>query len=158
MGFVEMGDINEKISRFQKKCEDNDCQGDESIGKKVAKYVDVFMVRGILSKLCYPIGYHASIGFTGDQLFPVVWEATRILEGLGFKVRFWVCDGATPNRKCFKINATDNNNNYYYTVNQFAPERHIYFVSDIPHLLKTIRNNLENSHGNKNSRNLHVST
>ena len=81
-----MGYINEKISRFQIKCEDNDCQGDESIGKKVAEHVDVFIVRDILSKLCYPIGYHASIGFTGDQLFPLVWVATRILEGLGFKV------------------------------------------------------------------------
>ena len=67
------------------------------------------MVRGILSKLCYPIGYHASTGFTGDQLFPLVWEATQILEIIGFKVRVWVCDG---DRKCFKINATDEDNNY----------------------------------------------
>ena len=158
VGFVEMGDINEEISQFQTKFEDSECQGEESIGKKVTKYVNVFTVRGILSKLCYPTGYHASTGFTGDQLFQLVWEATRILQTIGFKVRVWVCDGATPNRKCFKINATDDDNNYYNTVNQFAPERQIYFISDVPHLLKTTRNNLENSHGNKNSRNLHVST
>ena len=72
VGFVGMGDINEEISWFQIKCEDND----KSFGKKVAKYVNVFMVRGILSKFSYRIGYHASIGFTGDQLFPLVWEAT----------------------------------------------------------------------------------
>ena len=126
--------------------------------KESDKYVNVFVVRGILSKLCYPIGYHASTGFTGDQFFPLVWEATQILEIIGFKVRVWVCDGATPNRKCFKINATDDDNNYYNTVNQFAPEHQIYFISDVRHLLKTTRNNLENSHGNKNSRNLHVST
>ena len=151
-----MGYNYEEIYRFQTKCEDNDCQGDESIGKKMAKYVNVFMVRSILSKLCYPIGYHVSIGFTGDQLFPLVWEAAQILDRIGFKVKVWLCGGAKPNRKCFEINATDNNNNYYYTVNQFAPERHIYFISDVPHLLKN--NNLENSHGNKNSRNLDVST
>ena len=38
------------------------------------------MVRGIYANLENKIGYHASRGFTGDQLFPLVWEATRILE------------------------------------------------------------------------------
>ena len=97
VGFVEMEDINEEISQFQTKFEDSEYQGEESIGKKVAKYVNIFMVRSILSKLCYPIGYHASTGLTRDQLFPLVWEATRILETIGFKVRVWVCDGVTPN-------------------------------------------------------------
>ena len=55
------------------------------------------MVRGIYTNLESTIGYHASCGFTVDQLFPLVWEATRILEVVGFKVRSWVCDGATPN-------------------------------------------------------------
>ena len=32
-------------------------------------------------------------------------------------MKVWVCDGAAPNQKCFKINVTDNDNNYYYTVN-----------------------------------------
>ena len=137
---MEMGDSNGEMSQFQTKCEDSECQGEESIGKKVAKYVNVFMVRGIFSKLCYPIGSHASIGVTGDQLFSLVWEATQIIEGIGFKLRVWVCDGATPNRKCFRNNAIDNDNSYYYTVNQFALEWYIYFNSDVLHLLKTTRN------------------
>ena len=33
----------------------------------------------------------------------------------------------------------------YKTVNLFAPERSLYFMSDVPHLLKTIRNNFEKS-------------
>ena len=37
-------------------------------------------------------------------------------------------------------------------------DRKIYFISDVPHLIKTTRNNLENSHGNTNTRNLHVCT
>ena len=139
IGFMEMAG-NGEMSQFQRKCEDSECQGEELIGKKVAKYVNVFMVRGIFSELCYPIGSYASIGVTRDQLLPLVWEATRILEGIGFKLRVWVCDGATPNRKCFRNNAIDNDNSYCYTVNQFALERHIYFISDVLHLLKTTRN------------------
>ena len=116
------------------------------------------MVRSLCTNLCYPMGYHATMGFTSDQLFPVVREATSILESLGFKVRAWVCDGAAPNRKFFKINAINNYDNIgYYTINKYDPTRKIYFISDVPHLLKTTRNNIENSHGNKNTRNLHVS-
>ena len=33
----------------------------------------------------------------------------------------------------------------YKAVNLFAPERHVYFFSDAPHLIKTVRNNLESS-------------
>ena len=87
VGFMEMGDINKAISQFHRKCEDSECL--ESIGKKVANYLNVCMVRGILSKLCY----HASIGFTGDQFFSLVWEPTQILEVIGFKLRVCVCYG-----------------------------------------------------------------
>ena len=94
VGFTDMGDINDEIKTLVDRCE-------KKKKEKVdfASYINVFMVRGICSKLCSPIGYHSSMGFTGDQLFPLVWEATRILEGLGFRVRSWTSDGAAPNRK-----------------------------------------------------------
>lgn len=44
VGFVETEDINEEIFQFQTKCEDSDCQGEESTRKKVAKYVNILMV------------------------------------------------------------------------------------------------------------------
>ena len=157
VGFCEMGDINQEITNFQSRCKD--IENDEQlISTKLAKYVNVFMVRGIFSNLESTIGYHASSGFTGDQLFPLVWEATRVLEAIGFKVRSWVCDGASPNRTFFKINGILNKIGIsYYVINRFAPERKIYFISDVPHLIKTTRNNLENSHGHMNTKNLHVS-
>ena len=147
IGFTEMGDLNEEISKLTK-----DCEKDE-VEKAFSTYVNVFMVRGICSSLCYPFGYHAGLGFTVVQLFPLVWEATRVLECIGSKVCAWVCNGASPNRKFFKINGVEEN---YWTWNIFDMPRKIYFISDVPHLLKTTRNNLENSHGNHNSRNLHV--
>ena len=150
IGFTEMGDLNEEIERFKDTCEKTDADD-----RDFATYVNVFMVRGICSKLCYPFGYHAGLGFSADQLFPLVWEATYVLESIGFYVRAWVCDGASPNRKFFKINALKED---YWTWNLFDPTRKIFLFSDTPHLLKTTRNNLENSLANKNSRNLHVST
>ena len=38
----------------------------------------------------------------------------------------------------------------------FSLERKVYFICDVPHLIKTTRNNLENSQWNKKTRNLLV--
>ena len=57
------------------------------------------MVRGIFSKLIYPFGYFASLGFTAAQVYTCTMTATRILESLGFYVRAYETDGTSPNRK-----------------------------------------------------------
>ena len=90
------------------------------------------MIRGIFSNLERTVGYHAFASFTGDQLFPVAWEATRVLESIGFKVRNQVCDGAAPNRRFFLINGMEEEKRgrQYWTVNRYAPERKIFFISD----------------------------
>ena len=78
------------------------------------------MIRGIFSNLECTLGYHVSAGFTGDQLFPAAWEAARLLESIGFKVRNWVCDGAAPNRRIFLINGLEEEKRgrQYWTVNR----------------------------------------
>ena len=158
VGFCKMGDINQEIESFQARCVGKK-NSVLTISKNLAKYVNVFMVHGIYTNLKSTIGYHVSRGFTGDQLFPLVSEATRILEVVGFKVRIRVSDGATPNRAFFKINGVLKQFGIrYYTINRFSPDRNTHFISDVPHLLKTTRNNLENSHGHMNTRSLHVSS
>ena len=45
----------------------------------------------------------------------------------------------------------------YWCWNQYTKtdeRRKIYFICDVPHLTKTIRDNIENSHGHNNTRNL----
>ena len=56
----------------------------EYFSKKLARYVNMSMIQGIFRNLECTVGYHASAGLIGDQLFPVVWEATRVLESIGF--------------------------------------------------------------------------
>ena len=121
------------------------------------------MARGIFSHFNFPIGYFCSKGFNSDQLFPCVWEAIGVLESIGLKVRACICDGATPNRKFFKLHAMENSENVsndgvvYWALNRFDFQRKVYFISDPPRLIKTLRNNFENSHGHNNTRNLMVS-
>ena len=147
-GFTESGDINDEVEAFHRKIE----EGDKA--RPLATYVNVFMVRGLFSKLSFAFGYFAGLGFTSAKLFPLVWKATEILESVGFYVRCFVSDGASPNRKFYKIHGGEELT--YKTTNVHSPDRQIYFISDPPHLIKTARNNLENSHGHNNTRNLMV--
>ena len=73
-----------------------------------------------------------------------------------------VCDEASPNRRFYRIHElADGGNNspdgvVYWIYNSFDIRHKIYLFFDVLHLLKTIRNNFENSHGHNNTRNLMV--
>ena len=97
-----------------------------------------------------------------QEIFLATWNVqldTMHLDSIGFKVCSWVCDGAAPNRKFFLISGWKKRKEEDKT----GPGIHMhqkeifFFISDVPHFLKTSRNNLENLHGNNNTRSVHVS-
>ncbi|CAC5368332.1 THAP9 [Mytilus coruscus] len=68
------------------------------------------------------------------------------------KVLFLTWDGASANRKFFNIYGQVNEF-IHYTNNPYADdERKLYFISDVPHLVKTTRNCFSNSYSHKNTR------
>lgn len=157
LGFTDLGGINEELDEFERLV-----KGGQP--KKFATHVIGFMIRGLTTRYNYPIGYYAGCGFDSDQLYAVVWEAVECVEMAGFQVRAFTCDGASPNRRFFKLNVTPDGSNttphgvINWVWNLYAvPQRKIFFFSDPPHLMKTLRNNFENSHGHKNTRHLMVS-
>ena len=162
IGFTAMGDVSEEFRIFSEyvKHDVHDTQvGSSDSAKKyqrdIATHVNVFMVRGLLTNLCYPFAYFASTGFTSTQLYACTMEATQVLESLGFLVRALVSGGASPNRKFYNI-VSEGVDSFYFTQNPFDRRKRIYLISNVPHLLKTTRNCFKNSCWNKNTRNLHV--
>ena len=152
VGFTELGDINDEFALFEKSLnEENDV-----LNREFTTHVLVFMVRAITGSFCHPFAYFGSVGFTSAQLYPVTFQAAGVLESMGFLVRAFVCDGASPNRKFFKI-IRANEIDIHYTINPWDRSRRIYLISDVPHLIKTTRNCFENSFYNQNTRNMHVS-
>ena len=131
IGFTSLGDINDELSRIQ-----NDDQ------PQVAKHVLVLMVRGILFKLNFPYAHFGTRDATGDILFPIIWEAIRRLEAMDLKVLCITADGASSNRKFFRLHHDKQNPQLLHkTRNVYSPDnRWLYFVSDPPHLMKTVRN------------------
>ena len=150
-GFVEYEDVNDVINDFV-----NSKGGETS--EDLATHVIAFMVRGIFTSLKQVFAYYPCKGFTSYQLYWSVWGAVAALEDTGLRVRAMVSDGASPNRKFYRLHGLLGQENVptFYTVNLYAPDRRVYFVCDVPHLIKTTRNNLENSNWNKKSRRLKV--
>ena len=123
----------------------------------VAKAVLVVMVRGIFTRLKFPLAHYATASITADFLYPIIWDAIEALEvHCGLHVLFVTCDGASANRKFFQVHGIDAEDELTYcTANPFAfDDRKIFFISDAPHLIKTARNCFANSFSHKESRNL----
>ena len=154
VGFTDMGDINNKIEQFVDSCKRSE-EGDGEPEVEVATHVLAFMVRGIFVPLHVVFGHAPCTGFKAKYLYPALQNAINILEVQGFNVRALCSDGASPNRKVYRILAGDN---VHFTINRWSPEkRKIYLICDPPHLIKTTRNNWENSHWNSKTRFLKVS-
>ena len=154
VGFTEMGNINDEFKTFQEKLERE--QSAEKLDRELASHVTMYMVRAIFSNLSYPFAFFASTGFTASQLYLCTIEATKVLTCLRFHVRAYVSDGASPNRKFYKIISREDEV-YYWAWNIFETGQKIYLFLDVPHILKTTRNCLENSFRNKLTKNMHVS-
>ena len=126
---------------------------------KIASHVLVFMIRGLKSNFKLAAATYATTTATAEQIYVRFWELVGIVELLGFKARVFVGDGASTNRRFIASHKNDypDDTITFRAKNKFAPERAVYFASDVPHLLKTTRNNWENSGWNRNSRRLTVS-
>ena len=149
IGFVNLGDTNNQLSEFEAALSNEEYQ-------PLATSMLVFMVRGFFQKLNYPYAQFPCSNLTGDLLFNPVWEAISRLERSGFCVLSLTCDGASCNRRLWKLHSTDykakgkdktgkdgkEDGVVYKVPNPFASDssRFLYFISDPPHLLKTIRN------------------
>ena len=120
------------------------------------KAKDTRQIRGLLSNLEFPYAHFATRGITADCLYPIVWEAVQHLEYCGFNVMAFCCDGASPNRKFHNMHRTSTSL-VYKTPNPFCEDREIFFICDVPHLMKTTRNCWFNSFANKESRALWLS-
>ena len=144
IGFIDLGDPMTNFANLP----------DED---PIASHALAFLVRGLCTDLKHIIAYFFTGNVTSFQLMPHFWRAVSILEvSLNLHVCATVNDGASPNRKFFRLHSKlakeVDCDVVYKTPNIFAPSRFIYFFADSPHLLKTARNCLYNSGHGSNSR------
>lgn len=89
------------------------------------------------------------------------WMSKADKRGMSLKIRALVSDGASLNRKFYRMHAQVGvpveQGPVYSTPHPYDPERQMYFTCDPPHLIKTARNNFENSGWHNRTRLLEVS-
>ena len=127
--------------------------------QQIATHALVFMIRGLKTNLKLSAASYATTTATAEQIYVKFWELGGALELYGFRVRCFIADGASTNRRFIQLHSSDYPDDpiTHRAVNLYHPDRDIYFVSDVPHLVKTTRNNYENSGANLNTRRLIVS-
>ena len=146
IGYVNLDDISNQILDIEK--------GNQQASRDLATSALVIMVRGITTNLKFPLAAFATRGLDSSQLFTILWRVIELLEDRGLKVLFITCDGASQNRKFFEMHRmNDSDEPVNSTPNPYAEDgRQLYFISDVPHLLKTARNCFANSNSHKKSR------
>ena len=90
MGFVDLEDIQTNYAALKNV-------------RELASYVLVFHVKSIVNPLSYSLATFATTGVTSTQLMSIFWKAVRYLESVNLKVIAATADGASPNRKFFKM-------------------------------------------------------
>ncbi|XP_033730198.1 LOW QUALITY PROTEIN: uncharacterized protein LOC117319517 [Pecten maximus] len=147
VGYCNLDKVGNQILQLQK-LSDNE-------GSVTAKNMLVLMVRGVSTDLKFPLAGFATLSITADFLYPIIWKAIDIVEIINLKVLFLTCDGASSNRKIFDMHKVSEDQVLVYsTVNPRDKSRKIFFISDVPHLMKTTRNCFSNSNAHKNTRKL----
>lgn len=153
VGFTNLGEINSHLLKLQ--------QSQDTSITPLANSLLVVMVRGLFSSLQFPYAQFPCTKLSGDLMYDIFWEAVERLERyytiinsyiiimhaslydfrIDVKVLGVSCDGSSVNRKFFKLHAKKGDEITHKVPNPFAPEeRDLYFISDPPHLIKTVRN------------------
>ncbi|KAK3925996.1 Transposable element P transposase [Frankliniella fusca] len=120
----------------------------------------VFMAQGVTNGLIGVVGVYGTDCLSAGQLYSRAWDTIYNMESRGLKVTCLICDGASMNKKFFKMHAQWIDADHplipgivYATSNLASCEKKpLYFIVDPPHLLKTLRNCLANSYAHKKSR------
>ncbi|XP_052127944.1 uncharacterized protein LOC127750386 [Frankliniella occidentalis] len=148
IGFTNLDELDKEVKILDSYLDNPDKVVEEEMASKIM----AFMVRGISSRVKDVIASYPVSNPSARQMYIWTWDIIGALEKSGVRVIAFTCDGAPTNRAFFKLHkpvTVLDSKVIFDTVNKFAPNRVLYFFSDVPHLLKTTRNALFNSRPGK---------
>ncbi|XP_070562112.1 uncharacterized protein [Ptychodera flava] len=154
IGFVNLGNVNEELVNLERQI-----NGEDVNITDIASHILVLMIRGLTFELEMSIGYWPTVGCRSDHLVDIIWPTISCLElSCGLKVLVSTSDGASWNRKFYRmhrVQGAPKDTLVYKCKNPHSLDRRsVYFISDVPHLVKTTRNCWANSEAHRKSRSL----
>lgn len=148
IGYTSLDTLDSEVKVFEQYMDNPD----KELASRVATKVLVYMVKGVSNGVKEVVATFAVGDPSVSQMCEWTWKVIRALESSGVWVIAFVCDGCSTNRAFIRMHepATPNENGVVFdTVNIAAPHRNLYFIADVAHLLKTIRNCMLNSRWDK---------
>ena len=137
IGFVNLGDVDKQLAALE--------MATSGHIPEISTRILTLMVRGIFSRLRFPLANFPTAGVTGIELHDILWEAVEKLERCDFMVVSLSGDGCSPHRRFFRLHQ-GTSEVPHKAVNVYSQDkRKLYFFSDAPHLVKTARNCLSHS-------------
>ena len=127
VGFTDLRDVNDLLSN---------CDRSLSRGPSMEKNHGRCRGAKLTTKLQY---LYAQFATTADQIISLFWECVMVLL---FLQRLLIVPHQLQNRAFMNIHKPNSSDPFPYKVLNplTVKERHIHFISDPPHLLKTVRN------------------
>ena len=119
-----------------------------SVHTSLATHVLQFYFKSIFSSFQFPCCYFLTNGISAQDLNRIFWQGVGLLNSFDFKVLLTCCDGASENRAFMELNGCSET--VSMTNNPFT-NFPLIFMSDPPHLIKKLRNNIYKSGFKENS-------
>lgn len=148
IGYTHLDNVTEEMARLEKFIEGQDPVPEEP---QLATEMLAYLVKGMgCSDVKFVVAAYPCKILTKEMMYRWTWDVIRVLEIAGIKVLAFVCDGLGVNRAVFQMHVPITTGTHFNvvfdTINVCSPERRpLYFISDVCHLLKTLRNGFYNS-------------
>ena len=140
IGFSDLSGVIQQIDDYERSL-----SSDVPHTRPIAKTMFVMMVRGIFCNINFPYAQFPVASAKAEDFFPLLWKTIGRLELIGLHVLGVTGDGTSVNRKLFRMHTEEKGKIVHKTINVYSDEAHdMFFFSDPPHLLKTIRNAVAN--------------
>ncbi|KAL4126559.1 hypothetical protein QTP88_010780 [Uroleucon formosanum] len=123
----------------------DEVEGFEDLGSlgrsnKPGSHALVVTIRGLYINWKIPLSYYfTGSGVKGDSLVLIIKECVQKILELGFLPSAIICDQGTQNRRMFSILGGSENEPFAMICDQ-----KLFLIYDMPHLIKSVRNNLLN--------------
>lgn len=101
-----------------------------------AKNVFTLMARGIFANWKQPVAYFFVDKCTGVDLKPIIFETIKKLEATGLRIHALISDQGSNNRSFASSVGVTPESPYFFVEN-----KKIFYIYDVPHLIKSTRNN-----------------
>lgn len=105
--------------------------------KNLSKHVCFFMIRGLHKKWKYIVSYFADKNINGEKLKELLFLNIEAITKIGLNIRAVICDQGSNNRNLFSRLRISPDKPYF-----LYGEKKIYCGYDVPHLIKSFRNQL----------------